>query len=81
MAKQLIGKVVSTKQDKTIIVDVERKFAHPLYKKIIKRNKHYKVHYEGKKIAEGDNVLFQEVKPISKEKHFKIVKKIEIKKG
>lgn len=74
MAKQLIGTIVSTKQAKTVVVDVERKFAHPLYKKIIKRNKHYQVHNEDLEVKVGDKVIIEETRPMSKTKHFKIVK-------
>lgn len=77
MAKQLIGTVVSTKQTKTVVVDVERKFAHPLYKKIIKRNKHYQVHNEDLDLKVGDRVVIEETRPISKMKRFRIKEKIE----
>lgn len=77
MAKQFQGTITSTSQDKTVVVDVERKFSHPLYKKIIKRNKRYQAHYEGKDLDIGDRVLIEETKPISKTKHFKVVEKLE----
>lgn len=76
MAKQLIGTVISTKQEKTLVVDVERKFAHPLYKKIIKRNKRYQVHNENLNVKVGDRVVIEETRPISKTKHFKVVEKL-----
>lgn len=76
MKKKLIGKVVSNKMLKTIIVEVERKIVHPKYKKVIFRHKKYKVHNEDKNIKLGDIVEIVETRPISKEKHFKVVKKI-----
>jgi small subunit ribosomal protein S17 len=76
MAKKIIGKIVSTKQNKTVVVDVERKFPHPLYKKIIKRNKRYQVHSGDKNLNIGDIVFIEETRPISKTKKFKIIKKV-----
>lgn len=76
MRKQLKGKVVSDKQKNTVVVIVERKFAHLLYKKIIKRNKRYQVHNEKFELKAGDEVLIEETKPISKTKHFAVVKKL-----
>lgn len=75
--KTLQGIVVSTKMDKTITVRVERKFPHPLYKKIISKHKKYLVHCEDEGIKDGDLVLIEEGKPISKRKSFYFVKKIE----
>ena len=72
----LIGTVVSTKMDKTV-VDVERKFRHPLYRKVIKTNKKFKAHCEIEGIQEGDMVSIQKVRPISKEKHFIVIEKVD----
>lgn len=68
------GIVISTKMQKTVIVEVMRKVAHPLYKKLLKRNKKYKVDNTGFSVSEGDRVKIVETKPISKDKHFKILK-------
>lgn len=73
MAKIFNGKVISAKMNKTIVVSVERKFRHPVYKKVIIRHKKYKVHNEDKKVKVGDMVNIMETKPISKEKHFIVV--------
>lgn len=74
MAKVLQGKVVSTKMLNTVVVEVERAFAHPLYKKTIRKHKRYKAHIdEGTKVAEGDVVEIEETRPISKEKKFKVI--------
>jgi small subunit ribosomal protein S17 len=76
MAKILTGKVKLTKMPKTVIVIVERKYRHPLYKKVILRSKKYKVHNEKIDLDNGDIVDIKETKPISKEKHFIVVKKL-----
>lgn len=76
MNKTLKGKVVSDKMQKTAVVEVQRFFKHPKYKKYIKRSKKYKAHDENKEYKIGDEVLIEETKPISKDKHFKIIKKI-----
>lgn len=70
--KIFAGKVVSAKNQKTVIVEVERFFAHPLYEKRVRRTKRYPVHDEvGTK--EGDIVRFGETAPISKTKRWKVV--------
>lgn len=76
MKKILVGKVVSTKMKKTVVVLVERKFRHPFYKKIIKRHKKYKAHNEKMELKVGDKVMIEETRPMSKDKHFMVVKKI-----
>lgn len=68
------GIIISTKMQKTVMVEATRKVAHPLYKKLIKRNKKYKVDSTGFSVSEGDRVKIGETKPISKDKHFKIIK-------
>ena len=74
MPKRILqGTVVSDKQDKTVVVNVERRFTHPLLKKTVRRSKHYKAHDEanGKKV--GDTVFIQESRPISKQKTWVVV--------
>ncbi|NTU46611.1 30S ribosomal protein S17 [Candidatus Roizmanbacteria bacterium] len=73
MSKQLTGTVVSTKMQKTVVVLVERKFRHELYKKVIVRNKKYKAHNELEGLQIGDLVVIRETAPISAEKHFAVV--------
>jgi small subunit ribosomal protein S17 len=76
MAKILEGKVVSKKMKNTIVVVVERKLRHPLYRKVIKRHKKFKVHVEQDNVVElGQVVKIKETKPISKDKHFILVNK------
>ena len=64
----LIGRVTSTKTDKTVTVLVERKVKHPLYGKIIRRSKKYHAHDEKNEYELGDIVRIEETKPISKTK-------------
>ena len=77
MAKEITGIVVSTKMENTIVISVERKFRHPVYKKVITRHKKMKAHNEMKDINEGDTVTISETRPISKDKHFIVIKKVE----
>ncbi len=76
MAKFVIGKVVSLKMQKTIVVEVENRRAHPIYKKMLKTNKHYKAHFEGEGLIIGQKVKIQETRPISKGKTWKVVAKL-----
>ncbi len=69
MPKRVLqGRVTSDKTDKTITVLVERRFNHPLLKKVVRRSKKYHAHDEGNVCKIGDNVTIQETKPISKTK-------------
>ena len=72
--KHLTGKVVSDKMQKTLVVSVDMKKAHPIYKKIIKRSTRLKVHYEGSDYKIGDTVRIIQVRPISKHKHYKVLR-------
>ncbi len=74
--KTLLGKVVSNKMQKTVVVEVERKFRHRKYKKVIYRHKKYKAHNEDLDLKIGDIVEIVETRPISKDKHFKVVRKL-----
>ena len=71
--KILSGTVVSDKANKTITVIVERKYAHPLLKKVIKVRKKYNAHDENNKFKKGDKVSIIESKPISKNKKFLVM--------
>ena len=71
--KVLRGIVVSHKPNKTITVIVERKYQHPVLKKVIKAKKKYSVHDEGNKFKNGDKVLIRECKPYSKSKKFEVI--------
>ncbi len=71
--KTLTGVVVSSKMDKTVVVKVERKFAHPVFKKVVKTTKKYKVHDEKNECVEGDFIRIQESRPLSKEKRWRLL--------
>lgn len=74
MPKRILqGVVISDKGDKTIIVNVERKVKHPLYKKFIARNKHYAVHDAKNSCKTGDWVRIQECPPVSKTKKYAVL--------
>ena len=66
MPKRILqGTVVSDKNDKTVVVRVERRFAHPVLRKIVRRTKKYKAHDEQNQFKAGDTVSIQECAPIS----------------
>ncbi len=69
----LIGKIVSSKNKNTVVIKVERKFRHPVLKKVLKRSKKYHVHYESGNYKVGDNIRIIESKPISKLKKWKVL--------
>lgn len=75
----LTGIVVSDKMQKTVVVSIQRKVAHPLYGKLIKITKKYKVDTNGMDIKIGDIVRMEETRPISRGKHFKVISKGEVK--
>ncbi|MDO8565217.1 MAG: 30S ribosomal protein S17 [bacterium] len=75
-AKVLTGTVVSDKMKDTIVVSVESYEKHPKYGKYIKRSKKFKAHDAGNTAKIGDKVAIAETKPISKDKHFKLVDKL-----
>jgi len=74
--KQLIGTIVAFSGDKTARVSVERRWAHPLYQKSVKRSKDYACHYEQKDLAVGDSVKIESSRPYSKTKRFRVVEKV-----
>ena len=71
--KVLHGIVVSDKENKTIKVLVERKYQHPLFKKVVKSKKKYSAHDEENKFKNGDKVSIKESKPFSKNKKFEVM--------
>ena len=71
--KTMTGIVVSNKMDKTVVVKVERRFSHPVFKKVVKTTKKYKVHDEKNECLEGDFIRFQETRPLSKEKRWRLL--------
>jgi small subunit ribosomal protein S17 len=74
MPKRILqGVVVSDKMDKTVTVQVERRFKHTLYKKFIRRSKKYAAHDETNAVKVGDVVKIQECRPMSKRKKWEVV--------
>ena len=71
--KTMTGVVVSNKMDKTVVVKVERRFSHPVFKKVVKTTKKYKVHDEKNECLEGDFIRIQETRPLSKEKRWRLL--------
>ncbi len=76
-ARTLTGRVVSNKMDKTITVMVERQVQHPLYKKIIRRRSKLHAHDERNECGEGDLVMIEECRPLSRTKAWRLVKVME----
>jgi small subunit ribosomal protein S17 len=77
LRKTRVGKVVSDKMDKTIVVAIEDNIAHPLYKKIIKKTIRLKAHDEQNECRIGDRVKIMETRPLSKDKRWRLVEIIE----
>ena len=78
MPKRVLqGTVVSDKGDKTVVVLIERKVAHPVYGKIIRRSKKYHAHDEGNVYKEGETVRIEETAPISKLKTWKVIERVD----
>ena len=77
LRKTRIGTVVSDKMDKTIVVAIEDRVAHPLYKKFVKRTVKFKAHDEKNECGVGDRVEIMECRPLSKDKNWRLVRVVE----
>jgi small subunit ribosomal protein S17 len=75
--KSRIGRVVSDKMDKTVVVLIEQRIAHPIYKKIFKQSKKYVAHDENQDAKVGDLVRIMETRPLSKRKRWRLVEVVE----
>ena len=75
--KLRVGKVVSDKMDKTVVVVIERLVKHPQYKRYVRRRSRFKVHDEKNECKEGDTIRFMETRPLSKEKRWRFVEFVE----
>ena len=75
--KTRVGKVVSDKMDKTIVVSIEDRVQHPLYKKIVKSTYKLKAHDENNEAGVGDRVRVMETRPLSKDKRWRLVEIVE----
>lgn len=70
--RELVGTVLSAKMDKTVVVEVERRARHPLYEKVMRLRKKYKVHDEENACRRGDTVRIAESRPLSREKRWRV---------
>ncbi len=77
LRKNRIGMVVSDKMDKTVVVAVEVKYKHPLYKKTVRITNKYKAHDENNACGIGDKVEIVETRPLSKDKRWRVVEIVE----
>ena len=77
LRKTRVGKVVSNKMDKTVVVAIQDNVRHPLYKKIIKRTVKLKAHDENNECNIGDRVRVMETRPLSKDKRWRVTEIIE----
>ena len=77
LRKTRVGKVVSDKMDKTVVVAIEDHVKHPLYKKIVKRTYTLKAHDENNECKIGDTVKVMETRPLSKDKRWRLVEIVE----
>lgn len=77
MRKTRIGKVVSDKMDKTVVVAIADSVKHPLYKKIMKRTVKFKAHDEENACGIGDTVMIMETRPLSKDKRWRVCEILE----
>jgi len=77
LRKTRVGKVVSDKMDKTVVVAIQDNVRHPLYKKIIKRTVKFKAHDEQNSCGVGDTVMIMETRPLSKDKRWRVVEIVE----
>ena len=77
LRKTRVGRVVSDKMDKTVVVTIKNRVRHPLYNKIVNDTVKYKAHDENNECGVGDKVLIMECRPYSKDKRWRVVEIIE----
>jgi small subunit ribosomal protein S17 len=77
--KIMSGTIVSAKMQNTVVVAIERKVPHKIYRKLIKVTRRIKADTNGLELSEGDNVVIEMTRPMSRDKYFKVIKKGEIK--
>ena len=77
MRKTAVGRVVSDKMDKTVVVAIKERVKHPLYGKIVNRTKTFKAHDEQNECGIGDTVRVAETRPLSKDKRWRVVEIVE----
>ncbi|CAK29028.1 30S ribosomal protein S17 [Synechococcus sp. Minos11] len=79
--KERVGTVVSDKMEKTVVVAVENRFPHPIYKKTVSRTTRYKVHDEDNRCQVGDRVRITETRPLSRSKRWAVAEIMTTKSG
>ena len=77
VSRSITGRVVSNKMDKTVTVQIERKVSHPLYQKYVRRSTRISAHDEKNECNEGDLVMIEQCRPLSKNKAWRLVKVLE----
>ena len=77
LRKTRTGVVVSDKMGKTVVVAIKERVKHPLYGKIVNRTKKFKVHDENNQCGVGDKVRVMETRPLSKDKHWRVIEIVE----
>ena len=75
--KTRVGKVVSDRMDKTVVVSIERLVSHPMYGRYVRRRAKFKVHDEKNECRVGDTIRFMETRPLSKDKRWRFIEVIE----
>jgi small subunit ribosomal protein S17 len=75
--RELIGEVISNNMEKTVVVEIQRTVQHPMYGKVIRQQTRFKAHDEKKECQIGDKVKLAECRPLSKEKHWRVVEILE----
>jgi small subunit ribosomal protein S17 len=75
--REWVGRVLSNKMNKTVVVSVERSVTHPLYRKVMRRISKFKAHDEQNVCKIGDHVRMVETRPISKDKHWRVIEVIQ----
>ncbi len=75
--REWVGRVVSNKMDKTVVVEIERSVIHPLYRKVLRRVTKFKAHDEENACKVGDRVRMIETRPISKDTHMRVIEVVE----
>ena len=76
--RQLVGRVTSNKMQKTVVVKVERVFRHPAYGKVVRSANKFKAHDEAGQCKVGDRVEIMETRPMSRDKRWRVVRRVEI---
>lgn len=71
--QEKVGTVTSAKMQKTVVVEVERQFIHPFYKRVVRRSKRFLAHDEKKECRVGDTVRIQETRPLSRRKRWRVI--------